>query len=77
MAKLHLSGDVVIVQCLCLARDHFLKCSIPHYIYFGVIKNRLFKNDLQISIQLREGSCNQTKKVDKNKSCEHNVPFHF
>lgn len=76
MVKLHLSGDVVISQCLCLSRDHFhfrflsVSCtSTPYCLSIG-IKNRLLKNDLKENVQLGEGSCIRLK-IGKNKTHEH------
>lgn len=80
MVKLHLSGDVVISQCLCLSRDHFhfyflhvSYASTPYCISFD-IKNRLFKNDLKENVQLGVGSCIRLK-IEKNKAHEHNISF--
>ena len=67
MVKLILSEDVVISQCLCQSRDSFhFSClhvsytSTPLCISFGIIKNRLLRNDLQMSVQM-EKKCTKAK----------------
>ena len=68
MVKLLLSEDVVISQCLCQSRDsfhfsylHVSYTSTPHCISFGILSNRLLRSDLQMSMQLGEGSCIELK----------------